>query len=58
MVQRHELRYQGDGVHNNAHRAVLDAIEEKKRPVVAVYGPVGCGKSCLLARIVKYMHKV
>ena len=58
MVQRHELRYQGDGVHNNTHRAVLDAIEEKKRPVVAVYGPAGCGKSCLLARIVKYMHKV
>jgi len=53
-LHRHELRYCGDGVFNAQHRLVLDAIEEKKRQVVAIFGPAGCGKSCFIARIAAY----
>jgi hypothetical protein len=36
-------------------RAVVDAIEEKKRALIAIFGAVGCGKSCLIARLSIYL---
>jgi ABC-type taurine transport system ATPase subunit len=41
----------GDGVFNAAHKIVVEAVEDRKRPLVAVYGPSGCGKSSSIACI-------